>query len=423
MHSPDTTPLPHGAANRTRRVAAVRAGRCLAAMALSAIAIAATGAAAPRPAEEAMPAPESIVAEPAFASETADDGSGFGAPEADLPRFEGTGLSDEAERLAADVGSASVQLDASAYAATTPEELAAARRDARIALVKAALRAGIPVDLSRFAEGGDAELASLGGLAWPLAGGSITDGFGARGGRHMGLDIAAPAGTPIAAAAPGIVILSSESHFGYGVAVIILHIDGSQTLYAHMTHGSRVVEAGDWVEGVDPIGLVGNTGRSFGAHLHFEVRIGGAAVDPLAYLTAGSRRPVNLETWTPRPGSPSRPAAPAQPAAVPSLPRPSQPAPKPSQTATPAPAPSATGTPTPRPTPTGTPTPTPSATPTPTPTPSATPSPAPVPSGTPVPSAPAPTTPPPSPSPSPSASTGTVAPSSTSTPTPSAPAE
>lgn len=400
MHPPLAKPVQHVATSTARRTAVIRAGRGAAALLLAATAVAAaTGAAIPAPEEQPAAEPTvSIVAETAFAS-TGDDPEheGFGAPEVGLPRFEGEGLPDASADLAEDVRSTAPRLTASAYAATTADEVKKARRDARLALVRAAIDAGIPVDLSRFAERDDAELAALGGMAWPLAGGSLTDGFGARGGRHMGLDIAAPAGTPIGAAAPGIVILSSEGYFGYGVAVMILHIDGSQTLYGHMTYGSRVVEAGDWVEAGDPIGLVGNTGRSFGAHLHFEVRIGGTAVDPLDHLSSSSRRPVNLETWTPAPAAPDRPAAPAPP-----KPAASQPTPKPTATAKPKP----TATAKPKPTPSASPTPSQTPTPSPTPTPTVTPSPSPSPSTTPQPSPSPSQTPEPSTTPQPTETTG-----------------
>src|SRR5699024_2376897 len=102
-----------------------------------------------------------------------------------------------------------------------------------------------------------AQLDAITQLAWPIANYTITDMFGARGGSHMGLDLAAGAGEPIGAAAPGVVVLSSEKHFGYGVAVIVQHVDGLQTVYGHMSHGSRTVEVGDWVETGDHLGGVG----------------------------------------------------------------------------------------------------------------------------------------------------------------------
>ena len=195
----------------------------------------------------------------------------------------------EAERREARLARRQANLSPGADAATTVDELAEIRRDDRRELIEAAIAAGIDVDLSRFAPADAAYLASLGGLSWPLAQISITDVFGARGGRHMGLDLAAGAGTPIGSAAPGIVVLSSESYYGYGVAVIVQHLDGVQTLYGHMTNGTRQVKVGDWVEAGDVLGGVGNTGRSFGNHLHFEVRVGGVAQRAEVLQRAGLR--------------------------------------------------------------------------------------------------------------------------------------
>lgn len=424
MHAPIAKPAQHLVTPHPRNVVAVRAARVTVAATLLAVAVAATGAAVPTPSEADIAASVSIVAEPAVdvtaQGEEQDDHGGFGAPETELPRFVGEGLPDGATDLAEELRAQS--LEVSAYSATTPDELKKIRRDARLALVRAAIAAGIPVDLTRFIEDPDFDPASLGRLDWPLAGGSITDGFGARGGRHMGLDIAAPAGTPIGAAAPGIVILSSEGYFGYGVTVMILHIDGMVTLYGHLTHGSRVVEAGDWVEAGDPIGLVGNTGRSFGPHLHLEVRIGGVAVDPLAHLDRDGKRPA-IKAWTPKDVPPAPQPAALPPEPTPAATSPAEKKPKPKPTASPKPTPTATprpsGSPTPTatPTPTASPTPTPTATPTPTGTP--TPSPAPTPTGTPAP-APAPTpvpTTPPTPNPAPTQSS-TPAPAPTPSPTP-----
>jgi murein DD-endopeptidase MepM/ murein hydrolase activator NlpD len=125
--------------------------------------------------------------------------------------------------------------------------------------------------------------AGASGLIWPIVG-TLNDYFGsARGGGtyHHGIDLGAPTGTPIAAAASGQVVLASAG-YGYGNYVIIRHDDGSETLYAHL---SEVwVVQGQWVAQGEGIGTVGATGWATGPHLHFEVRVGGAAVDPLYYL-------------------------------------------------------------------------------------------------------------------------------------------
>ena len=96
-------------------------------------------------------------------------------------------------------------------------------------------------------------------------------------------------GTPIGAAADGVVRISSESYFGYGVAVVIDHVINGQTvstLYGHMTYGTRAVQVGQTVTAGQIIGLVGSTGRSTANHLHFEVKINGSLVDPMAWLRA-----------------------------------------------------------------------------------------------------------------------------------------
>ncbi|MEM1334236.1 MAG: M23 family metallopeptidase, partial [Actinomycetota bacterium] len=87
-------------------------------------------------------------------------------------------------------------------------------------------------------------------------------------------------GDPIVAAADG-VVLSAGWRTGYGNTVVISHGGGYTTLYAHQTDIN--VSNGQTVAGGELIGWVGSTGWSTGAHLHFEVRVNGAAVDPLAF--------------------------------------------------------------------------------------------------------------------------------------------
>jgi murein DD-endopeptidase MepM/ murein hydrolase activator NlpD len=89
---------------------------------------------------------------------------------------------------------------------------------------------------------------------------------------YNGVDLAAPRGNPIVAAADGVVIVSREGGWngGYGNYVVISHNNATQTLYAHNQH--NIVSAGDVVEQGQIIGFVGTTGRSTGNHVHFEVR-------------------------------------------------------------------------------------------------------------------------------------------------------
>ncbi|WP_370533119.1 peptidoglycan DD-metalloendopeptidase family protein [Thermus sp.] len=124
-----------------------------------------------------------------------------------------------------------------------------------------------------------------GGMRWPLSGFRITTYFGQRGAfqrYHTGIDLAAPYGTPIVAAKSGQVEVAGWSSVGYGFHVVLDHGGGVETLYAHM---SRIaVRPGEWVEAGEVIGYVGSTGWSTGPHLHFEVRVGGVARNPLSYL-------------------------------------------------------------------------------------------------------------------------------------------
>ena len=98
---------------------------------------------------------------------------------------------------------------------------------------------------------------------------------------HSGVDIAAPNGTSITAAKGGTVIMAGFNG-GYGNCVIVDHGGGISTLYAHM---SRITTGdGAVVKQGQQIGSVGSTGNSTGAHLHFEVRVGGSAENPARYL-------------------------------------------------------------------------------------------------------------------------------------------
>lgn len=100
---------------------------------------------------------------------------------------------------------------------------------------------------------------------------------------HAGLDLVAETGSPVRAAAAGVV-----SHFGrddaYGNFVDIRHVGGVSTRYAHLSAFAPALTTGIGVLTGSVIGQVGSTGRSTGPHLHFEVRIGGAAVDPKPFL-------------------------------------------------------------------------------------------------------------------------------------------
>ncbi len=129
----------------------------------------------------------------------------------------------------------------------------------------------------------DESTAPAKGYQWP-AKGVFTSGFGPRWGRmHKGIDIAAPTGTPIHAAADGVVVSAGWNRGGYGNLVDIRHADGTMTRYAH--NSKIIVSKGQRVEQGQKISLMGSTGFSTGPHLHFEIRKNGQkAVNPIAFL-------------------------------------------------------------------------------------------------------------------------------------------
>ncbi|HEY9604270.1 MAG TPA: peptidoglycan DD-metalloendopeptidase family protein [Allocoleopsis sp.] len=121
------------------------------------------------------------------------------------------------------------------------------------------------------------------GYIWPTKG-VLTSGYGMRWGRmHKGIDIAAPIGTPVFAAAPGVVVSAGWNSGGYGNLVEIQHPDGSLTVYAH--NNRILVRRGQEVAQGQQISEMGTTGRSTGPHCHFEVHPPGrGAVNPIAFL-------------------------------------------------------------------------------------------------------------------------------------------
>ena len=113
--------------------------------------------------------------------------------------------------------------------------------------------------------------------------GPIGSPFAPRGNRfHEGIDIVASQGTPVAAAAPGRVVYAAFAAGGWGNLVVVLHSDGVRSLYAHLS--AFAVHRGATVATGTRLGLVGATGDASGPHLHFEVRLRGAAVDPRTAL-------------------------------------------------------------------------------------------------------------------------------------------
>ena len=122
-----------------------------------------------------------------------------------------------------------------------------------------------------------------GAVAVSSAFGLRKDPFTGRLTRHRGIDVAAPAGSPISAFEAGQVVFSGWKP-GYGHTVILRHENGLESLYGHVAQA--LVQVGQDVAAHEPIARVGSNGRSTGPHLHFEVRRNGLAIDPMPSLGA-----------------------------------------------------------------------------------------------------------------------------------------
>jgi murein DD-endopeptidase MepM/ murein hydrolase activator NlpD len=115
--------------------------------------------------------------------------------------------------------------------------------------------------------------------------GPVSSGFGGRGaGHHAGVDILAPRGVPVRASEGGTVVHAGSGMRGYGNSVVIDHGGGVTTLYGHLE--AIRVESGDAVPAGAVIGTVGRSGNATTYHVHFEIRVDGESVDPLAQLTS-----------------------------------------------------------------------------------------------------------------------------------------
>jgi murein DD-endopeptidase MepM/ murein hydrolase activator NlpD len=141
-------------------------------------------------------------------------------------------------------------------------------------------------------------------LSWPIAGAYITQPFGPSElllepplgpypHFHTGIDLAARFGTPVTAAATGVVVAVANTQVGYGNYVIVAHGGGIMTLYGHLLETD--VRVGDHVARGQRVGLEGTSGLSTGPHLHFELRVNDQVTDPMPYLP-----PLNGQT-TPKP--------------------------------------------------------------------------------------------------------------------------
>jgi murein DD-endopeptidase MepM/ murein hydrolase activator NlpD len=136
-------------------------------------------------------------------------------------------------------------------------------------------------------------------LGWPLLG-PIGSPFGPRGDRfHAGVDLIAAQRTPVIAAGAGNVVFAGWRDGGWGNEITIDHGHGVRAIYAHLSKINVVV--GDSVSGGQTIGLVGATGDATGPHLHFELRLNGAAIDPLTAFPPLPPGPASARSpWEPR---------------------------------------------------------------------------------------------------------------------------
>lgn len=129
---------------------------------------------------------------------------------------------------------------------------------------------------------------------WPLSQVQLTSQFGARDGSpHEGIDLQAKKGTPVFAVDDALVLYSGKKISGYGLMLVLRHSKGLSTVYAH--NSKLLVKGGEKVKRGQKIAVSGATGRVSGPHLHFEVRDGVQAVDPmqLLSLTQNSKPSVN----------------------------------------------------------------------------------------------------------------------------------
>jgi lipoprotein NlpD len=123
--------------------------------------------------------------------------------------------------------------------------------------------------------------ATAGILQWPLRG-VLYARFGKKGREpHDGIDLAAPAGTPVRTAGEGVVLFAGPQS-GYGLIVVVSHEKGLVTVYAHSR--DLRVKTGQTVRPGQVIATVGESGKTSGPHLHFEVRVEGEPVDPIRFL-------------------------------------------------------------------------------------------------------------------------------------------
>ncbi|MBT2474895.1 M23 family metallopeptidase [Microbacterium sp. ISL-103] len=197
----------------------------------------------------------------------------------------------DAQSLVVASDAAAAPLSRGTFTATTPDEIEKKKAEEAAAARAKAAAATTSTASSNFDIGSYALVSpGSGEVRYPLPQGSYNVSRTV-GGAHQGADMLAPAGTPIYAAAAGVVRASAENIGGYGVAVMLDSVVGGQrvqTTYGHMIYGSRQVQAGQTVAAGQLIGFVGSTGRSTANHLHFEVWVNGGLMEPIAWLGANA---------------------------------------------------------------------------------------------------------------------------------------
>ena len=173
---------------------------------------------------------------------------------------------------------------------TTPRQLQLANPRINTAQLQPGIRLSLPASLPGngvgYAQPGSAAVPAIrsSDLIWPLKSFEVSSNFGRRYGRlHAGIDLRAPRGTPIHAAAGGRVVFAGYSG-DYGRMIVIDHGRGIQTAYAHNSRNR--VATGQRVTQGEIIGNVGRTGNATGNHVHFEVRRHGRPLDPALHLQA-----------------------------------------------------------------------------------------------------------------------------------------
>ncbi|MFC0503394.1 M23 family metallopeptidase [Micromonospora costi] len=167
--------------------------------------------------------------------------------------------------------------DAKSVSPTVLDELRQASITSQDAAARADTAERASRDNSRTDEAGEPDVWLL-----PLQGYDFKSPYGMRWGQlHTGVDLVAPEGTPYVAVHSG-TVTKAGWFGGYGYAVIVQHPDGSEAIYGHSSAVS--VHEGQQVKAGDQLGLVGNTGHSYGSHLHLEVHVKGEPVDPVPWL-------------------------------------------------------------------------------------------------------------------------------------------